>query len=91
MGGQIKKQENLDVLEQKERLYNIVLFNDDVHSFDFVIEMLIKVCEHSSVQAEQCSIIVHNNGKCTVKTGTFRELRPRCSKLLEAGLSAEIV
>jgi len=91
MGGQIKKQENLEVLEQKERLYEIVLFNDDVHSFDFVIEMLIKVCEHSSVQAEQCSIIVHNNGKCTVKTGTFRELRPRCSKLLEAGLSAEIV
>ncbi|WP_396600346.1 ATP-dependent Clp protease adaptor ClpS [Algibacter sp. R77976] len=69
----------------------IVLFNDDVNTFDHVIETLINACEHTSEQAEQCAILVHYKGKCTVKTGAYKELKPRCSKLLEAGLSAEII
>ncbi|SFW25900.1 ATP-dependent Clp protease adaptor protein ClpS [Sinomicrobium oceani] len=76
-----------DVLKQNE----IVLYNDDVNTFDYVIETLIDVCDHSPEQAEQCSIIVHYKGKCTVKTGPYEDLRPRCSMLLDAGLSAEIV
>lgn len=91
MSTQRKLQEELNILEQEEELHEIVLFNDDVNTFDYVIEMLMKVCEHTSNQAEQCSIIVHNKGKCTVKTGEYKELKPRCSKLLEAGLSAELV
>ncbi|MDG1728867.1 MAG: ATP-dependent Clp protease adaptor ClpS [Algibacter sp.] len=75
------------VLTQNE----IVLFNDDVNTFDHVIETLIYACEHTSEQAEQCAILVHYKGKCTVKTGEYSELKPRCSKLLEAGLSAEII
>jgi len=69
----------------------IVLFNDDVNTFDHVIETLVDVCEHSPEQAEQCSLIVHYKGKCTVKTGEYDDLKPRCSRLLQAGLSAEIV
>ena len=69
----------------------IVLFNDDVNTFDHVIETLIRVCEHTSEQAEQCALLVHYKGKCTVKTGSLSELKPKCSSLLEAGLSAEIV
>ncbi len=76
-----------DVLKQNE----IILYNDDVNSFDHVIETLIYACDHTSEQAEQCSIIVHYKGKCAVKTGAYKELEPRCSMLLEAGLSAEIV
>ncbi|MEM1001537.1 MAG: ATP-dependent Clp protease adaptor ClpS [Bacteroidota bacterium] len=76
-----------EVLKQNE----IVLFNDDVNTFDHVIDTLIYVCDHTPEQAEQCSLIVHYNGKCTVKTGDYEDLKPRCSKLLEAGLSAEIV
>lgn len=76
-----------DTVNQNE----IILFNDDVNTFDYVIETLIKVCEHTSEQAEQCSLIVHYNGKCTVKTGEYGDLKPRCSKLLLAGLNAEIV
>lgn len=76
-----------EVLTQNE----IVLFNDDVNTFDHVIETLIYACEHTPEQAEQCSIIVHHNGKCTVKTGLIDDLKPRCTMLLEAGLSAEIV
>ncbi|MBP2830885.1 ATP-dependent Clp protease adaptor ClpS [Aquimarina sp. U1-2] len=69
----------------------IVLYNDDVNTFDHVIETLISSCEHTAVQAEQCALLVHYKGKCIVKTGSYEELVPRCSKLLQAGLSAEIV
>ena len=69
----------------------IVMFNDDVNTFDHVIHTLMKVCKHSSEQAEQCSLIVHYKGKCTVKTGSIDGLTPQCSLLLEAGLSAEII
>ncbi|MDO7170554.1 ATP-dependent Clp protease adaptor ClpS [Mariniflexile sp. AS56] len=76
-----------EVLTQNE----IVLYNDDVNTFDHVIETLIHVCEHTAEQAEQCAILVHYKGKCTVKTGVYDDLKPRCSTLLEAGLSAEII
>ncbi|MBC5842693.1 MAG: ATP-dependent Clp protease adaptor ClpS [Flavobacteriaceae bacterium] len=69
----------------------IVVYNDDVNTFDHVIETLIKVCEHTPEQAEQCSLIVHYNGKCTVKTGPLDKLKPQCTRLLQAGLSAEII
>lgn len=73
-----------------EGLHEIILYNDEVNTFDWVIESLMDVCEHSPEQAEQCSIIVHYKGKCGVKTGTYKELEPKCSNLLERGLSAEI-
>ncbi len=69
----------------------IVLYNDDVNTFDHVIETLIAVCNHTSEQAEQCALLVHYKGKCTVKTGVYDELKPQCSQLLQAGLSAEII
>ena len=82
-----KIQEDVEVAEKENNLNEIVLYNDDVNTFDHVINSLIFACEHTPEQAEQCSIIVHYKGKCTVKT----ELKPRCSMLLEAGLSAEII
>lgn len=91
MSGKEKIQEDVlfeeDVLKQNE----IVLYNDDVNTFDHVIDTLVYACEHTPEQAEQCAIIVHYKGKCTVKTGEFKDLEPRCSKLLQAGLSAEII
>lgn len=86
-----KIQEELDVLENEANLNEIVLYNDEVNTFDHVIETLINVCDHTPEQAEQCSIIVHYKGKCTVKTGAYDDLKPRCTMLLNAGLSAEIV
>ncbi|ATA92590.1 ATP-dependent Clp protease adaptor ClpS [Capnocytophaga canimorsus] len=78
------------VEEQVEKEYSIVLYNDDVNTFDHVIETLMMVCDHTPEQAEQCAIIVHFNGKCSVKSGGYNELKPACTALLEAGLSAEI-
>ncbi len=85
-----KIQEEVDVLEMESTENHIVLFNDDVNTFDHVINTLIYACDHTPEQAEQCSLLVHYKGKCTVKTGPFEELKPRCSMLLDAGLSAEI-
>jgi ATP-dependent Clp protease adaptor protein ClpS len=80
------------LLDEKTLKQNeIILYNDDVNTFDHVIETLMYACDHTPEQAEQCSIIVHYKGKCAVKTGPYKELKPRCSMLLEAGLSAEIV
>lgn len=86
-----KIQEDLLVETLEENLNEIVLYNDEVNTFDYVIDTLIYACDHTPEQAEQCSILVHYKGKCTVKTGSYDELEPRCSKLLQAGLSAEIV
>lgn len=68
----------------------IILYNDDFNTFDFVIESLIKVCKHDLIQAEQCTFLVHYKGKCSVKRGTYEELEPMCTALLERGLTAEI-
>jgi len=86
-----KIEEKIDVLTDEQKNNEIVLFNDDVNTFDHVIDTLVYVCEHTPIQAEQCAWIVHYKGKCTVKTGSYEELEPRCSLLLDAGLSAEIV
>lgn len=69
----------------------IIVYNDDVNTFDHVINTLVRVCDHTPIQAEQCSLIVHFNGKCTVKTGEYDKLKIQCTGLLEAGLSAEII
>jgi ATP-dependent Clp protease adaptor protein ClpS len=68
----------------------IVLYNDEVNTFDFVIESLISVCGHEPVQAEQCTLLVHYKGKCEVKNGEFEKLEPICTALLDRGLTAEI-
>ena len=91
MGVKEKYSEELLLQEETAKQNEIVLYNDDVNTFDHVIDTLIDVCEHTPEQAEQCSLIVHYKGKCTVKTGEYDDLKPRCSRLLQAGLSAEIV
>ena len=68
----------------------IILYDDDFNTFDFVIESLIKVCKHDKLQAEQCTFLVHYKGKCSVKRGSYEELEPVCTALLERGLTAEI-
>jgi ATP-dependent Clp protease adaptor protein ClpS len=86
-----KTKRQTSILEAVDVNNEIILYNDDVNTFDHVIDTLIKVCKHTSEQAEQCAILVHYKGKCTVKTGSFDELKPQCTQLLEAGLSAEII
>jgi len=79
-----------EVVHETSTLREIVLHNDDVNTFDHVILSLMEICDHDPIQAEQCAWIVHHNGKCSVKRGSFDELEPRCVALLDRGLSAAI-
>ena len=79
------------IKKKLDKSYEIILFNDDVNTFDYVINKLVTICGQTMEQAEQCTYIVHYSGKCSVKTGTFEELKPMCLKLLDSGLTAEIV
>ncbi len=78
------------IVTKTEKHKSLVLFNDDVNTFEWVIECLVKYCGHDTIQAEQCATIVHYNGKCIVKEGKLKTLKPICETLLEKGLSAEI-
>lgn len=70
--------------------HDLIVFNDDVNTFDHVINILIKVCKHTREQAEQCTLIIHYKGKCAVKKGSFEELKPMCEAILDAGIQATI-
>lgn len=83
-------EEQVVVEEKVVDLKDLILYNDDVNTFDHVINQLVKYCEHSMIQAEQCAHIVHNNGKCQIKRGEFDVLKPMCEALLDQGLSAVI-
>ena len=78
------------ILEKKEKTKSIVVYNDNVNTFEHVILCFIKYCEHNILQAEQCAHIIHNNGKCAVKNGSFDKLLPVCEALLDQGLTAKI-
>lgn len=74
-----------DVVEKQ-----IVVYNDNVNTFDWVILSLMEVLEHSLHQAEQCALIIHNRGKCGVKAGTHDALKPYRDALTERGIKAVI-
>ena len=69
---------------------SIIVFNDDVNSFDHVISTLIRVCKHSNEQAEQCTYLIHYRGKCAVKMGDRTLLKPMAQAICEAGIDARI-
>ena len=88
-----QEQVEVDVLESVEttEVQDLVVFNDDFNTFAHVIEVLIKVCNHTSEQAEQCTWLIHFKGKCTVKLGGFEELKPMRESICDSGISAEIL
>lgn len=75
---------------QKTEKKTLVLFNDNVNTFDHVINMLVKVCKHDAIQAEQCAFLVHYKGKCSVKSGEIEELSIIAEILADNGLTVEI-
>lgn len=93
MRNSYQEQLEVDVLEAVETIdvMDLVVFNDDVNTFDHVIDTLIRVCAHTAEQAEQCTLIIHSKGKCKVKTGSFDFLMPMRDAICEAGIDARIV
>jgi ATP-dependent Clp protease adaptor protein ClpS len=74
----------------EDKYQSLILHNDEVNNFDFVIECLIDICHHSALQAEQCTMLVHYKGKCDVKSGSYDTLDPMRLALLDRGLQATI-
>lgn len=78
------------IVTKSEKSKSIVLYNDDHNTFEHVIDCLVNYCKHSNEQAQQCALIVHNIGKCSVKEGNFKKLLPIHEALLEAGLTSKL-
>lgn len=93
MNTEYQEEELVEVLDAVETtdVMDLVVFNDDVNTFDHVTRTLIKVCKHTQEQAEQCTVIIHYKGKCQVKNGTFDFLRPMREAICEAGIDARIL
>jgi len=82
--------EEVDVLTEVEATCSLIVWNDEVNTFEWVIETLVDVCGHSSEQAEQCAFIIHYQGKYAVKNGSYDDLKPQCDAITERGIGATI-
>ena len=89
-GENTKEEVKVKVISKTNKSSDLILYNDDFHTFDYVIKSLIRICGHSPEQAEQSAYIVHNNGECNVKQGPKTKLDPMCRALIELGLTAEV-
>lgn len=87
---QTDTREETDVLTLTEDPCNLVVWNDEVNTFEWVIETLIEVCGHSHEQAEQCAYIIHYHGKYAVKNGSYDDLKPQCDAITERGINATV-
>ena len=86
----VKEEKEVDVLDAVDDGLKVVLYNDDVNTFDWVIECLCELCEHDESQAEQCAVLVHYKGKAVVKTGGEDKMKSICQALCDRGLSAVV-
>ncbi len=90
-GHEYDYEEEVLVDEGTSEHHDLIVFNDDVNTFEHVIYTLMEVCSHGREQAEQCTLIIHYKGKCTVKGGAYNELVPMCRSICERGISAEVM
>ncbi len=70
--------------------FSLIVWNDNINTFDWVIETLVYICSHTPEQAEQCAWIIHTNGKYSVKDGSYDELKPMCEAIVERGIGATV-
>ena len=83
-------EESVDVLDATDLSCSLIVWNDEVNTFEWVIEALVEICNHSTEQAEQCAMIIHTHGKYAVKHGAYDELKPMCDAITERGIGATI-
>jgi len=85
-----KNREETDLLTAVDEPFTLIVWNDEVNTFEWVIETLIEVCGHSYEQAEQCAYIIHFQGKYAVKKGSYDELKPMCNAITDRGIGATV-
>ena len=83
-------EEDLDILTIEEHQYSLVVWNDEVNTFEWVIETLIEICSHSPEQAEQCAMLIHSKGKYAVKNGSYENLKPQCDAITDRAIGATL-
>ncbi|UOQ76337.1 ATP-dependent Clp protease adaptor ClpS [Hymenobacter sp. 5516J-16] len=88
---QIEYDEDVLLLEETIDVRDLVVYNDDINTFDHVIKTLMDVCGHQPEQAEQCTLLIHYKGQCTVKHGAYDELAGMCTAIHDRGISADVV
>lgn len=86
----VEKSPETDVLEEIVHPFHLIVWNDEVNTFQWVIETLMEVCRHSYEQAEQCAYFIHYKGKYAVKHGDYDELRPMADAITERGIGATV-
>lgn len=79
-----------DVLVDTDSPFQLIVWNDDVNTFEWVIESLIEICHHSHEQAEQCAFLIHHKGKYAVKQGSYEKLKPMCEAITDRGIGATV-
>lgn len=82
--------EEADVLTDLDEPYQLIVWNDEVNTFEWVIQALMEVCGHSEEQAEQCAWLIHYKGKYAVKNGSYDDLKPLCDAITERGIGATL-
>jgi len=82
--------EDVEITTDLEEPCSLVVWNDEVNTFEWVIETLIEVCGHTYEQAEQCSYFIHYRGKYAVKQGSYEELKPLCDAITDRGIGATV-
>ena len=83
-------EEDLDVLTEEATNHNLIVWNDEVNTFEWVIETLIAICGHQKEQAEQCAMLIHTKGKYAVKQGSYDFLKPQCDAITERQINATV-
>ncbi len=91
MSYQFQEEALLEVVEKKDEPKDLVVFNDDFNTFEHVIETLIRVCRHTAEQAEQCTMIIHHRGRCSVKKGPISKLKPMKEAICDVGIDARVL
>lgn len=81
---------DIDSLVTTSKPFQLIVWNDEVNTFEWVIETLEEVCGHTHEQAEQCAYIIHFKGKYAVKQGEYEKLKPKCDAITERGIGATI-
>ncbi len=90
IGFKPQQEEDTDILVSEANPFSLIVWNDEVNTFEWVIETLIEVCDHSQEQAEQCAMLIHTKGKYAVKHGDYDTLKPMCNAITERGIGATI-
>jgi len=85
-----KEETITDVLTDLENTCSLIVWNDEVNTFEWVIETLIDVCNHTQEQAEQCAWLIHHKGKYPVKQGSYDTLKPMCDEITDRGIGATV-